>query len=353
MTRASLNLGGSMTAVITPFRNGAIDEATFIALCERQLTRGTTALVVCGSTGEAAAMRPEEQATVVRMAAAVANGRVPVVAGCQAPATEQAVSLATMLSRAGADALLCAPTPYVKPTQQGIVCHMRALAHVSNRPVVLYDVPGRAGVGIADATVATLFERGIIAAIKDATGDVARVPRLRALCGLELSQFSGDDATAPAHRAMGGHGCISVTANIAPALCVRLHQAWDAGDLAVFAATRDSLAPLSEALFIESNPIPLKAALAMIGTGLERGPATADPGERAHPRAAISNPQCGHRRGGCVGGQATPGHRGMIAFRAILFVAAVGVGSVLVRNTTDMLTCMAHGQRCIEAAPTR
>ena len=268
MTRKSLNLGGSMTAVATPFRRGAVDEAAFAGLCERQIARGTTALVVCGSTGEAAAMQPEEQATVVRLAAAVARGRVPIIAGCQAPATEPAVSLAAMLTRAGADALLCAPTPYVKPTQQGIICHMRALAHVSNRPLVLYDVPGRVGAGIADATVAVLFERDIIAGIKDATADVARVPRLRALCGPDLLQFSGDDATAAAHRAMGGHGCISVTANVAPALCALLHQAWDAGDLVAFATTRDRLAPLSEALFLESNPIPLKAALATLGLAL-------------------------------------------------------------------------------------
>ncbi len=160
--------------------------------------------------------------------------------------------------------MLCAPTPYVKPTQQGIICHMRALAHVFDRPLVLYDVPSRVGVGVADTTVATLFERGIILGIKDATADLARVPRLRALCGAHFSQFSGDDATAAAHRAMGGHGCISVTANVTPALCALLHQAWDSGDIAGFASTRDLLAPLSEALFIESNPIPLKAALAML-----------------------------------------------------------------------------------------
>jgi 4-hydroxy-tetrahydrodipicolinate synthase len=145
---------------------------------------------------------------------------------------------------------------------------MRALAHASDRPLVLYDVPGRVGAGIADATVAVLFERDIIGGIKDATADVARVPRLRSLCGPDLLQFSGDDATAAAHRAMGGHGCISVTANVAPALCALLHQAWDAGDLAAFATTRDRLALLSEALFVESNPIPLKAALAMLGLAL-------------------------------------------------------------------------------------
>lgn len=272
----TFTLGGSMTALITPFRDGRVDEAALRGLCERQISRGTTALVVCGSTGEAASMRSEEQAAVVELAAAVAKGRVPVVAGCQAPGTEAAVTLAGLLARAGADALLCAPTPYVKPTQQGIICHMRALAHVSNRPLVLYDVPGRVGVSIADKTVATLVERGIIVAIKDATADLARVPRLRALCGSRLRQFSGDDATAAAHRAMGGDGCISVTANVTPALCALLHRSWEAGDLASFASTRDLLAPLSEALFIESNPIPLKAVMAMLDltTGELRLPLT-------------------------------------------------------------------------------
>jgi 4-hydroxy-tetrahydrodipicolinate synthase len=268
MTREALALGGSATAIITPFRDGVVDEEAFRRLCERQIARGTTALVVCGSTGEAAAMQPEEQADLVRLASAVARLRVPVIAGCQAPATERAISLAGLLTRAGADFLLCAPTPYVKPTQQGIICHMRALSHVSDQPLLVYDVPGRVGVAITDATVATLFESGIITGIKDTTADVARVPRLRALCGAGLLQFSGDDPTAPAHRAMGGHGCISVTANVTPALCAGLHRAWDTGDLKAFAAIRDLLAPLSEALFIESNPIPLKAALAMMGLAL-------------------------------------------------------------------------------------
>jgi 4-hydroxy-tetrahydrodipicolinate synthase len=263
MTRSSVTLGGSMTAVITPFRNGTVDDTGFVRLCEHQIAGGTTALIVCGSTGEAAAMSPEEQVAVVGLASATANGRIPIVAGCQAPATAAAIRLAGLLAHAGADALLCAPPPYVKPTQQGIMCHMRALAHGADRPLIFYDVPGRVGVGIADATVATLFERGIILGLKDATADVARVPRLRALCGEGFWQLSGDDATAAAHRAMGGHGCISVTANLTPALCSLLHRSWDAGDLTAFASVRDLLAPLHAALFVESNPIPLKAALAM------------------------------------------------------------------------------------------
>jgi 4-hydroxy-tetrahydrodipicolinate synthase len=260
----TLAIGGSMTALITPFRDGALDEAAFVRLCERQIASGTSALIVCGSTGEAAAMQPAEQAAATALAVATAQRRVPVIAGCQAPATEAAVSLAGLLIRAGADALLCAPTPYVKPTQEGIICHMRALAHAADRPIIAYDVPNRVGVGIADSTIATLFERGIILAVKDATADLARVPRLRALCQSGLLQFSGDDATAAAHRAMGGHGCISVTANITPALCAAMHRAWDSGDMATFATIRDRLAPISEMLFLDTNPILVKAAVAML-----------------------------------------------------------------------------------------
>jgi len=258
-------LGGSLTALITPFRNQKLDEAAFVSLCQRQIARGTAALVVCGSTGEAASLQAEEQALVTTLAVAAAAGRVPVIAGCQAPATQAAVHLAGLLAKAGADALLVAPTPYVKPTQQGIICHMRAIAHEADRPIIAYDVPGRVGVAIADATIATLYQRGLIVGLKDATADLARVPRLRALCGADLAQFSGDDATAAGHRAMSGQGCISVTANVAPALTALLHRSWDSGDLPTFAAIRDLLAPLHDALFQETNPIMVKAALAILG----------------------------------------------------------------------------------------
>jgi 4-hydroxy-tetrahydrodipicolinate synthase len=141
---------------------------------------------------------------------------------------------------------------------------VRAVAHAVDRPVMLYDVPSRTGVAIADETVARLFEQGLIAALKDATGDLARPPRLRALCGPALAQFTGEDACAAAHRAMGGIGCVSVSANVAPALCAALHRAWDAGNLVAFARLRDLLDPLHRSLFAESNPIPLKAALASL-----------------------------------------------------------------------------------------
>jgi 4-hydroxy-tetrahydrodipicolinate synthase len=264
MSRSQLFFGGSMTALATPFRDGRIDEAAFVHLCERQVERGTTGLVVCGSTGEAPALSPDEQAVLIRLAVAVADGHVPVIAGCSGPSTEAAASIAGLAATCGATALLCAPTPYVKPSQEGIIAHVRMLAHVSDLPLIIYDVPGRVGVAIKDETVATLFERGLTVGIKDATADLARPTRLRALCGPSFLQVSGDDATAAAYRAAGGHGCISVTANLTPALCAALHHAWDSGDLAAFARGRDLLAPLHDALFTESNPVPLKAALAIL-----------------------------------------------------------------------------------------
>ncbi|MDR3537755.1 MAG: 4-hydroxy-tetrahydrodipicolinate synthase [Acetobacteraceae bacterium] len=252
-------------ALVTPFRAGAIDETALARLVEWQIQRGSNALVMCGSTGEAATLTAAEAMRVVRVAVEVAAGRVPVVGGCTAVATDQSIALAMDAVRAGADGLLCAPPPYVKPTQCGIAAHVRAIAHATDRPIVLYDVPSRVGVAIADATVAGLFEDQLIVALKDATADLSRPPRLRALCGSDLLQLSGDDATAPAYRAMGGAGCISVTANVAPALCAALHRAWDAGDLVTFGRLRDQLDPLHAALFAESNPIPVKAALAELG----------------------------------------------------------------------------------------
>jgi 4-hydroxy-tetrahydrodipicolinate synthase len=258
-------LTGSVVALATPFHVGGIDPLALVRLAERQVEQGSAAIVVCGSTGEAATLTEQEAGIAVGLVVQAVHGRVPVIAGCTASGTEQAMRLAVAAARVGADALLCAAPPYVKPTQAGIVAHVRAIAHAASLPVMLYDVPGRAGVAIADATVADLFARDLIFALKDATADLSRPPRLRATCGPRLLQFSGDDATAGAHRAMGGVGCVSVTANVMPALCAALHRAWDAGDLAGFARLQDQLAPLHDAMFAETNPIPVKAALAHLG----------------------------------------------------------------------------------------
>jgi len=258
-------VGGSLTALATPFRDSRLDWEAFGRMAERQLDRGTAGLIVCGSTGEATSLTQSEYARAVHFIARLAKGRVPVIAGCSAMCTATAMGVATEAAGAGADALLCAAPAYVKPTQEGIFAHIRGISHASDLPIVLYDVPSRTGTAIGDDTVARLHDGGLIAGLKDATADVTRPQRLRDRCGEAFMQWSGDDATAPAYRAMGGMGCISVTANLAPALCAQLHQAWDNGELCRFAALRDLLQPLHAALFVESNPIPLKAALANLG----------------------------------------------------------------------------------------
>lgn len=264
MTVRFSELGASLVAIVTPFRGERIDEPGLAFLCERQIEHRTAAIVVCGSTGEAPSLTLTEHEHAVRIAVQAVCGRVPVIAGCTGVATAAAIELAKAGARAGADGLLCAAPPYAKPTQEGIFAHVRAVAHATCLPVMLYDVPGRVGLRIEDGTIANLFAQELIGALKDATGDLARPPRLRALCGTDLRQLSGDDATAAAYRGMGGHGCVSVTANLVPSLCASLHEAWDNGDLARFARIRDLLAPLHDALFTESNPIPVKLALEML-----------------------------------------------------------------------------------------
>lgn len=265
MHRSLSGAGGSLTALATPFRGSRVDEDALSHLSERQIDRGAAALVVNGSTGEAASLAPSEYARAVHVVAVTANGRIPVIAGCTATSTSVAIALATEAATAGADALLCAVPPYVKPTQEGIFAHMRAIARATDLPVVLYDVPSRSGIGIQDDTVARLHDTALVVGLKDASADISRPVRLRARCGNAFMQWSGDDATAAAYRAMGGNGCISVTANVVPALCALLHRAWDNGDLGRFVALRDMLDPLNAALFVETNPIPVKAALAQLG----------------------------------------------------------------------------------------
>lgn len=261
-------MAGSVCALATPFRAGGVDFDALAALARRQIAAGTAGLVACGSTGEAPALTAEEHAAVVRGVVIAAGGRIPVIAGATGPSTAASRALAEAAARAGADGLLLAPPAYVRPTQEGIFAHVRAVAHAADLPIMLYDVPGRTGVAIADATVARLFAAGLIVALKDASADLSRPPRLAALCGTHggtiLRQFTGEDASAIAHRAMGGVGCVSVSANVAPALCAALHRAIDRNDRGETARLRDLLDPLHRALFAESNPIPLKAALAML-----------------------------------------------------------------------------------------
>jgi 4-hydroxy-tetrahydrodipicolinate synthase len=250
---------------VTPFRDTQIDAHALAALCRRQIAAGTAAIVVCSSTGEASCLNMAEYRLAVRVAVEAASGRVPIIAGCTAAATDISIRLANEACQAGADALLLAAPPYNKPTQEGVFAHVRAVAHAGCLPIMLYDVPSRVGIGIADDTIVRLFDQELIFAVKDATADLSRPPELRARCGDGLLQFTGEDATAAAYRAMGGVGCVSVTANIVPALCAALHAAWDQRDMARFATIRDRLDPLQRALFAESNPIPVKAALEQLG----------------------------------------------------------------------------------------
>ena len=265
MTGTSLALRGSVTALPTPFTNGALDAACLAALCERQVDRGTTALVACGSTGEAGALTAQEYADAVRVAVMAAAGRVPVLAGCCALSTAAAAEMGRAAALAGATGLLCAPPPYCKPAQAGILAHLQAISDAAGLPILLYDVPGRTGVAVADATVARAFEQGLVSGLKDAAGDLSRPARLRAMCGDGLVQLTGDDATVAGYLGMGGHGCVSVAANLFPAVSARLHAAWQASDLATAATMRDLLAPVAQALFVEANPIPLKAGLELLG----------------------------------------------------------------------------------------
>jgi 4-hydroxy-tetrahydrodipicolinate synthase len=265
MRKTISGLGGSLTALATPFRDNQVDRDALARLTERQIERSTAALIACGSTGEAAGLSQSEYAQAVRVIIEAAAGRVPVIAGCTAASSSAAVALAGEAVLADADALLCAVPPYVKPTREGIIAHIGAIAEAAGLPIIAYDVPGRSGVAITDDTVVRLYDKALIFGIKDATADLSRPPRLRARCGDAFIQWSGDDATAPGYRAMGGIGCVSVTANLTPRLCALLHRAWDNGDLARFEAVRDLLDPLNAALFAESNPIPLKAALASFG----------------------------------------------------------------------------------------
>ena len=254
-------LGGSATALATPFVDDRVDLESIAHLCERQVLHGSSAVLVCGSTGEGQSLSEFEHGSIVAAAVEASARRIPIIAGCGAASTAGAAALASSAAHNGADALLCSAPAYVKPTQDGIVAHIRAVRQASDLPIMLYDVPGRVGVRITDETVAHLFELGLIVALKDATGDLGRPPRLRVLCGRELIQMTGEDASVAGYLAMGGHGCVSVTANVAPSLCAALHCAWEGGDLAEMARIRELLAPLHDALFYESNPIPLKAAL--------------------------------------------------------------------------------------------
>jgi 4-hydroxy-tetrahydrodipicolinate synthase len=255
-------LSGYAPALPTPFdRNGNVDSAALEAFCDRQIQEGATALVVCGTTGEAPTLSRAEHYAIICIAVGVAQGRVPVIAGAGSNSTSQAIELSRDAEAAGADAVLSVVPYYNKPMQSGIFAHFHAIVGATGLPIILYDVPSRTVCGLADDTLARLAERPKFIGLKDATGDVTRPLRLRARLGPDFRLLSGDDATALAFIGQGGNGCISVTSNVAPGLCRAMYLAVKHGQPSRAQRLAAVVARLTGALFSETNPVPVKYAL--------------------------------------------------------------------------------------------
>ena len=254
---------GSIPALVTPFRNGNFAEEDYRALVEWQIAEGSAGLVPCGTTGEAATMPKDEHFEVVRVCADQAKGRVPVLAGAGSNDTLVAIENVKASADAGADAVLMVPPYYNRPSQEGIFRHFEAVAAECELPIVLYNVPARTATDIHPETVIRIVEAfpGKFVAIKDATGDLTRVSKHRAALRASFAQLSGNDETAPAFNAMGGVGCISVSANVAPRLCAQFQAAWAEGNTALALALHDRLFALHLALFTDASPGPVKYAV--------------------------------------------------------------------------------------------
>lgn len=257
---------GSIPALVTPMTaDGALDEGAFRALVDWQIAEGTHGLVPVGTTGESPTLTHDEHNKVVEWCVQEARGRVPVIAGAGSNSTAEAVALARHAEKVGADGLLVVTPYYNKPTQEGLYAHFRAIAEAVGLPILIYNIPGRSVVDMTVDTMARLYELENIVGVKDATANVGRVTQQRAKMGPDFLQFSGEDITALGFMAHGGHGCISVTANVAPAACAAFQEACIAGDFATARAYQDKLAPLHTGLFCETSPGPVKVGLAMLG----------------------------------------------------------------------------------------
>lgn len=262
-----LPFSGSNTALLTPFsQDGALDEGAFEKLVDWQITQGTHGLVPVGTTGESPTLSHEEHERVVELCVKTTAGRVPVIAGAGSNSTEEAVRLSLYAEAVGANAVLIVSPYYNKPTQDGLKAHFTAVADAVSIPVIIYDIPGRSVVQLEDEVLSELAKHPNIAGIKDATADCARPTRLLNLIGEDFCQLSGEDATVLPYLAAGGHGCISVVSNIAPALCAELHTAWSNDNENLRAlALHKQLMPLHNALFCESSPGPVKYAAERLG----------------------------------------------------------------------------------------
>ena len=256
---------GSIVALITPFRNGAIDIEAFRALIEWHIAEGTHGFVPVGTTGESPTLSHEEHERVIELCVAAVAGRRPVIAGTGSNSTAEAIRLTRHAKEAGADAALIVTPYYNKPTQEGLYAHYRAIHDAVDLPIIIYNIPGRSVVDMGPETMARLAELPNIVGVKDATGDIVRPLVTREMCGEDFCQLTGEDANTLAFLAHGGAGCISVTANVAPGLCAAVHEAWRRGDAAEALDLHRRLLPLHRALFLETSPAPVKYALSALG----------------------------------------------------------------------------------------
>ena len=256
---------GSIVAIVTPFRNGKVDEKALGNLIEWHIKEGTDAIVPCGTTGESATLDYKEHFRVIKFTVEAVNKRVPVIAGTGANATDETIMITKEAKKSGADAALLVSPYYNKPTQEGLYRHYKAVAEAVKIPIVLYNVPGRTAVNMLPSTVARLAEIKNIVAIKEATGDMKQVSEVIRLCGDRLAVISGDDFTTIPLMALGGKGVISVAANVAPKLVAQMCALWEQGKHDEARNIHFRLEPLNAAMFIETNPIPAKTALAMMG----------------------------------------------------------------------------------------
>lgn len=265
MTAATTSFRGSMTALVTPFKNGAVDEQAFRDLIDWQIAQGTSGLVPVGTTGESPTLSHEEHHKVVDICIDQAKGRVPVIAGAGSNSTDEAVDLARHAEKAGADAVLVVTPYYNKPTQEGMYQHFKAVNDAIGIPIIIYNIPPRSVVDMSVDTMKRLYELKNIVGVKDATANLARVSQQRHALGPDFIQLSGEDMTALAYMAAGGHGCISVVANVAPKPCADLMAAVFKGDYAAALKIQDRLVPLHDAIFKEPGLAGAKHGLKLLG----------------------------------------------------------------------------------------
>jgi 4-hydroxy-tetrahydrodipicolinate synthase len=256
---------GVITALITPLRDGNVDEAAFVKLLERQIAAGVHGVVPMGTTGESATLHPDEHKRVVELAVSVSAGRTKVIAGAGSSATDKAIEMAAHAKAVGADGVLVVTPYYNRPSQEGLALHYEAIADAVQLPVLLYNVPGRTGVDLANETAARLAAHPNVVGIKDATGDMTRVSWMRANIARQFDLISGDDGSFLGYLAHGGHGVISVSSNVAPEGMVALYDAVMAGGLETARLWQDRLIALHKALFLDNSPSPTKYALSKLG----------------------------------------------------------------------------------------